>query len=337
MTKNKKRFGKGKWAAIVCGVLVCLAAVFLIIVNVFIPLKYLSAYLVAADKNAVGQMRVSFLDVGYGDCTIIEFPDGKTALIDGGDGTYPNNLKILKALNKRGINNIDYLVCTSACPERCGGLAEIMKFKTVSEIFAPYFPIRYYNSEYYSFRKRLYDNNIEPKICEYGSGIFNDEYGYNFCFLSPSNHLIDSSEGSEFNKNHTKQNADNASAVTWLEYGGIGFLLMGNGGEAVQRKIIKSAKLGVEIDGRTLDIAGCAVLKVPDHGSASAAYGELYDFFKPEASIISVGENGYKCPSVQALSGAYQASGGNLYRTDEDGTLTVTVSAGSFVLEKEKK
>lgn len=337
MAKQKKKFGKGKIATIVGGVFICLSAIFLIILNIYIPLKYLSAYIVASDKNCAGQMRVSFVDVGYGDCTIIEFPDGKTALIDGGDGTYPNNLKVLRALNERSINNIDYLVCTSACPEKCGGLAEIVKLKSVSVIFAPYFPIRYYNTEYYSFRRFLYDNNIEPEFCEYGNGIFNDEYGYNFCFLSPSNHMIDSGEGSVFNKNHTKENADNASAVTWLEYGGIGFLLMGNGGEKVQRKIINSAKVGFEINGRTLNIAGCSVLKVPDHGSAAASYGELYDFFKPKAAIISVGENGYKSPSVQALSGAYQASGGNLYRTDEDGTVTFTVSSGDFKIEKEKK
>ena len=37
-------------------------------------------------KSDEGEMRVHFLDVGQGDCSIVELPDGKIMLIDGGAG-----------------------------------------------------------------------------------------------------------------------------------------------------------------------------------------------------------------------------------------------------------
>ena len=55
-------------------------------------------------KRADGELRVHFLDVGQGDCTLIELPDGKVALIDGGDSTQQTE----KSLNIVIINLLHY-------------------------------------------------------------------------------------------------------------------------------------------------------------------------------------------------------------------------------------
>ena len=73
---RKKRLKRGAVITIVIATLFIAAAVAILITNFFIPVKYLTAYCVKQDKNARGVMRVSFIDVGYGDCTLIEFPDG---------------------------------------------------------------------------------------------------------------------------------------------------------------------------------------------------------------------------------------------------------------------
>ena len=124
---NAKR-SKGRIAAIASAAVVAVAFAALIITNIFVPVKYLSAYLVARGERQQGVLTVTFLDVGYGDCTLCELPDGKVLLIDGGDGAYANTLSILRKLNSRGIDKIDYLFCSSVLGEYCGGLPEILRY-----------------------------------------------------------------------------------------------------------------------------------------------------------------------------------------------------------------
>ncbi len=57
------------------------------------------------------ELALHFLDVGQGDCSIIQFPDGKNMVIDGG----PVNAKqhILDYIsNKLAISEFDYLMLT---------------------------------------------------------------------------------------------------------------------------------------------------------------------------------------------------------------------------------
>ncbi|MDE7463815.1 MAG: hypothetical protein K2M48_02200, partial [Clostridiales bacterium] len=46
-----------------------------------------AAALNAGKRSADGELRVHFVDIGQGDCAIIELPDGKNIIIDAGSGT----------------------------------------------------------------------------------------------------------------------------------------------------------------------------------------------------------------------------------------------------------
>ena len=114
----KQRRKKAIITAVVSATAIVLVSVALIVLNVFIPVKYLASYFVVGNRMKNGDLRVSFIDVGYGDCIIIELPDGKNMLIDAGDGRYATNSKVLKELNGRIIaarqNN---MLVTSFHPE----------------------------------------------------------------------------------------------------------------------------------------------------------------------------------------------------------------------------
>ena len=43
-------------------------------------------YLPNVSVRKDGELRMHYLDVGQGDCTIVELPDGKYMLVDGGNG-----------------------------------------------------------------------------------------------------------------------------------------------------------------------------------------------------------------------------------------------------------
>ncbi|MDE7329649.1 MAG: hypothetical protein K2N30_00930 [Clostridia bacterium] len=336
MAQKRKKLTKRLIAVIAVAALCFITGLALLITNFFIPVKYLTAYCVAADKNEERTLRVSFIDVGYGDCTVAEFPDGKTLLIDGGNGTYSNNLKVLTALNARGIDTIDYLICSSPAAERCGGLAEVLKYKNVVKVFAPKLAATYINDSFRNFSVALDGAGITAGDIGYGAGVFNDEYGYNFCMLSPSAISLSGGNYGDMLSNPTAANINNASAVVWIEYSGAGFLLLGNVSAEVQENLFKGNSGVFEINGRTVDISNCAVLKLANHGAGISAYN-IYPSAKPQIAVLSVGDNGTGCPSVAAVSYAQNWVGGNFYRTDIDGSVTVTVRNARVEVEKEKK
>lgn len=70
------------------------------------------------------QLRVHFIDVGYGDSILIEFPGGKNMLIDGGDSRA--GIKVANYLKRKGIKNIDTVVATHPHPDHIDGLLKII-------------------------------------------------------------------------------------------------------------------------------------------------------------------------------------------------------------------
>lgn len=333
MSARKKKIPKWTLGTIIGSILAVIAAVILIVVNIFIPLKYLSAYCVTKDKNSQGQIRVTFIDVGYGDSTLIELTDGKCILVDAGSGTSPSNNKILKTLNRAGIDTIDYLISTSVCQERCGGLAEIIKYKTVGEIFALDFPVTEINAGYRSFSMAIEGKNIYTAV--FGNGIFNEKEGYYLCFLSPSERGFEKSEIDNLIKEPNKENANNASASVWFEYDGVGFLFTGNGNESEQQKTANLFSIGAETGKIKITPENLKILKLPNHGAYSCS--PILNKYKPSAAVLSVGNNSYGYPLINNVAEAQSVVGSSLYRTDNDGNITVTVRDGKCVIEKEKR
>ena len=82
-------------------------------------------------------MRIHFIDVGQGDCTLVELPDGKKLLIDAGDSREGTAKKILKYLNALDIDVIDYFVITHPDMDHCGGADIIVKNKKIQSAYLP--------------------------------------------------------------------------------------------------------------------------------------------------------------------------------------------------------
>ncbi len=336
MEQKKKKLSKGKIRAIIVAAVSFAIALALIITNIFVPVKYLASYFVLHNKGAAkGVMRVRFVDVGYGDCTVVELPDGKNMLIDCGNGRSGNQSRILKFLNKCDIDTIDYLVCTSVNAEHCGGFDEIIQYKKVKTIFMPYCENPYVTDGYRDFVLAANSCSAEKKIIQYGEGVVNEDYNYFFAFLSPSIHTNPEGEYANLNANPSSEEAKNgASAIMWLQYGKTSFLFTSDATSAVQKNIRNSYSVAggryCAIEGHSVNLESCDVLKVADHGSEGSACAELYDLIKPEVAVISVGENGRGCPSLNVISDAVNFVKDKLYRTDEHGTVTIEATSDGY-------
>lgn len=329
MKKKAKKLSQAKLWTIITVSIAALISLVLIITNIFIPVKYIASYCVISKRVKAGNMRVTFVDVGFGDSIIIELPDGKNMLIDGGNGKYSNNSKVIKELNRRDIDTIDYLVCSSVNSEHCGGLAEVLKYKKVKTVYMPYCTNKYITQEFCNFVNQTKKNGIEQIYNEYKTGIDADEYF--FTFLSPS--VIDSKEGEyqALNTHPSKTTRCNSSAVLWLEYADTAFMFTSDAGKSVLNSIVDAYTIDKE--DYPVKLENCKIVQLAGHGDNFSTSAAFYDLLSPEAAVISVGENGSGCPSIQAMSDAINSVGNNLYRTDERGNITIEVTTEGYTFK----
>lgn len=337
---TKKKLSKKAVISIIVTVVIAVLAVATIILNAFIPVRYLSAYTVGKNRNVSGELRITYVDAGFGDCTLLELPDGKVALIDGGDGGYHNTLKLLKTLNSCGVNQIDYLVCTSVKKEHCGGLAEIVKLKTVKTVYLPYCYNERITDEYYAFKQAIKENKVVEQIACVGNGFYGDDYF--FAFLSPSNYSNPLSEYTAMNSNPNKANIDNVSAVCWLECFGKKFVFSSDARSDALERVIADYDLYKELNaeycpfnGWSVDLDECDVATVEGHGGEDNACSKWWSLLKPRYAIVSVGLNYGGYPSALSLSNPTGVDA-RVYLTSESGNVQIKVNEKSLDLTVEK-
>lgn len=81
----------------------------------------------------------------------------------------------------------------------------------------------------------------------------------------------------------------------------------------------------------------CNVLKVGHHGSSGASSMEFLEWMKPEYALISCGKhNTYGHPHAEALE-RIENCGADIYRTDEDGAITISMKNQKIEIKKYNK
>lgn len=335
MAKQKKHIPKWVTATLIPVTIAVVFSVALLITNIFIPVKYLTAYFVRPSSTEEGELRVTYLDVGFGDSALIELPDGKIMMIDGGDGSYPHELSVIKYLNYRGVDTIDFLICTSVKSEHCGGLAEIVKYKNVKKAFIPYCENSRVTDGFYAFISALNDKKTDYEYAAIGKGYANEESDLFFTFLSPTDKDSPMSEYAGLNTNPNAENTEKASVVTWLQYGKTAFAFTSDARRQTLKSITESYNLSKTLNqpfcktgNFSVKLEECDVATVPAHGGEPNTYAPWYDLIKPECAVLSVGKSFANYPSLKSLSDvcAYVQP---LY-TQEKGNIIIKASTESF-------
>ena len=92
--------------------------------NAFLPFK-LSILPVTEAKSepTINYLSaVHFIDVGQGDCTFIELPNGKTVLIDGGRSEYSG--VVVGYIKNLGYKKIDCIIATHSDADHIGAVPQ---------------------------------------------------------------------------------------------------------------------------------------------------------------------------------------------------------------------
>ena len=264
-----------------------------------------------------GTVRVTFLDVGQGDATILELPDGQTVLIDAGPAY--RRLDMGRAvigpyLWNQGIRRLDHVVATHPQWDHVGGLPWVLHT----------FEVGHYWSNGISRSERFF-RQLQSAVKSAGlqeqtpaaeTGIVSGGP----CALTVLSPSRNQGTGGSYLSTTVSSGKDlnNRSLVTRLECGEHSFLLTADAEQEAMDGLL-----------RIPNGLSARVVKVPHHGARSSLHREWVKRLQAEAMVVSVGaHNRYGHPAPEVID-AYQQRGLALYRTDRDGAVRFTATLGS--------
>lgn len=257
---------------------------------------YASESRVAANA---GELRVWFFDVGQGDATLIETPDGHQILVDGG----PDDAVLSKLGETLGPldRSLDLVLATHPDADHIGGLAGVLRAYDVAEIDTN-------GDAKFTSTMRQFEAAADA---EAGARHAVVRAGDSWQFGDVRIRAVWPRD----DRDVAAEDANASSIVLLVTYGQTNFLLTGDATVGAE---------GVYGD----DVPDVDVLKLGHHGSAgSSSYAFLADV-SPETAVVSCGrDNRYGHPHPAVLARLADL-GVDVFRTDRDGDVLLTSNGG---------
>lgn len=244
---------------------------------------------------------VYVFDVGQGDAIFIEAENGNQVLIDGGPGDAV--LAQLGRVVPFYDRSIDVVVLSHPHADHLSGLIEVLKRYRVGMVLEA--RAAYESGEYAEWERLLKEQNVRVVLAHAGERV-KLSHDMTLDILSP---LADMS-GEKLSNIHM------AMVTARLAVGSSTMLFMGDAERILEEQIVLA---GAPID--------ADILKVGHHGSKTSSSDKFLAAVSPEIAVISVGtKNRYGHPHADVLE-RLDRRGLDVYRTDRDGTVEVTISA----------
>ncbi|TAN62011.1 DNA internalization-related competence protein ComEC/Rec2, partial [bacterium] len=241
-------------------------------------------------------LKVTFISVGQGESTLVEFPGGKTMLIDGG-GLYGTEFDtgerlVAPFLRYKKISTIDYMVLSHAQRDHMAGLDYIAKNFNVKEFW--------WNGD-----GKL--GRLESTLKENGTAIKHvDALAKKIDIGGVETEVLAPWPDSGFDQN-------NNCLVLRLSYKNNSFLFTGDIGEPMETALVNS--------GKSLKTT---VLKAPHHASRYSSSWPFLNALRPSFIVASVGrDNVFGFPHADTLE-KYSRLGATVLRTDQHGAIELS-------------
>lgn len=254
-----------------------------------------------AETVATGDMRTTFLDVGQGDCTIIQ-TEGRNMVIDTGNNDQGES--VVNYLKENGITDLDYLILTHPDADHIGGADNVLENIDVETVIMP--DVVNDTITYKEVKEDIDRYQVEVVYPNVGD-IFTLGDA-EFTILCPEDELVDQSD------------LNGSSVGIKLVHGKNSFVMCGDAEEKSEQAMVK--RFGNDLE--------CDVLKCGHHGSSTATCDEFLKATNPTWALISCGQdNQYGHPHLEVLE-KLRNDDVQVYRTDEMGTI-IAVSDGENV------
>ena len=257
-------------------------------------MKLLVTLLAVLCSFASAQLEIHFIDVGQGDSVFIRAPSGQSLLYDGGrKEDIP-----LEYLRSLGVQQVDLVIASHPDADHIAGLIPVVE----------------------AYRPRFYLDNGIPHSTQTYARLLEAVESAGSQLLEPTARTIGLGEASvqvlpppglsSFDNN-------NNSVGLVVTYGDFKVALTGDAeAEEFNWWAQNTPGLLEDVD----------VYKASHHGSDNGDTPLSMQEFQPEVVVISVGaDNSYGHPAGSALR-LYNAVGATIYRTDQQGNVTVTAN-----------
>ena len=255
-----------------------------------------------------GHLRVAFLDVGQGDSTLVQLPDGRALLVDAGglpsaplqdarDGPAFDigDRVVARALRALGVTKLDTFVLTHADPDHIGGASSVVKaFRPASfwegAPVPPHAPLRDLGLLAWRLGAEWRTVQAADRVA------FGD---VQIVALHPPL--------PEWERQRVR---NDDSIVLAVRYGDVSVILPGDIGRE-----------GEAAAARQFAPTPFVVLKAPHHGSATSSSAAFLSAVRPRVVVFSAGrDNRFNHPAPPVVA-RYRALHAALFSTAEDGAV----------------
>jgi competence protein ComEC len=242
--------------------------------------------------------RVTFLDVGQGDATLVQ-ERGTSVLVDTG----PPDGPVLERLRRAGVRRLDALVVTHAQDDHDGAAAAVLREMPVGVVLDGRDGVRQgWGAQMAAEADRRRVRRVAP-----AAGQVLRAGRVRLRVLSPAPRAGEPGIPGE--------DPNQRAIVAEADVDGLRVLLTAD----AESDVLAG-----------LDLGPVDVLKVSHHGSADAGLEALLPRLRPRIAAIEVGRNNTYGHPVPATIATLRASGALVYRTDRDGSVRVEPDGGAL-------
>ncbi len=255
-----------------------------------------------------GATALTMLDIGQGDCMVIEEKSGYNILVDGGssDVSEAGRYRIIPYLKSHGIDSLDYVFVSHADSDHISGILEMLSKEGKEEIKIKHLVLTKFAMSDSDYDKLLaYANQRGAKVLMISEG---DRFEVgNTCWECLYPGMDEEGEGND------------QSMVLFMECRGMGTLFTGDlPGERERKALEKIGNRNVQ------------VLKVAHHGSKYSTTEAFLESCLPGIAIVSAGQNNsYGHPHKEVIE-RLEERGCRIYGTYFKGAITIRYENGKY-------
>lgn len=245
---------------------------------------------------------IHFIDVGQGDATLIETA-GKFILID--SGTRDSADALVSYLREQGVSQLELCIATHPHEDHIGGMPNVMQNFTVKQLYMPT----------KTTTTKIFQSMVETAQAR-GVAVTPAKAGDQFTVGDAVlNVLFPDQEYSDLNNN---------SVTVQVALGGKTILFTGDNEEPSEQKLLERFGASLKSD----------VFQAGHHGSNTSNTQTFLEAVSPSIVVISCGkDNSYGHPHEEVLE-QFRQIGATVYRTDQDGTVVLTLDNGVISVQK---